>query len=145
MKFLIVPPDVRLRDLTTRVETDQPPFTYWKWIQEFVLMDVRFGISWKTGHTATKIADALFQKPPGSVVALEDADYELLKEAVEEPQHTNRATGQVYKGYDQPALLQQIGSFIDAVLNARATKPAEPSEPVPEHVAQNGTTVSASA
>lgn len=126
MKYLIVPPDVRLRDLTTRQETGET-YAFWRWLQEWVLMDLRFGVNWKAGRAANKIADAFFQKEPGTAVCLEDADYDLLKEATEEPQHLSRATGQVFKGYDQPALLQQVGVYIEAVQSAgaRTQKPKD--------------------
>lgn len=126
MKYFIVPEDIKLIDLVTRQETEQT-YTFFRWLQEWVLMDVRFGASWKTGRTATKISDAFFNQSAGAVIALEDSDYDLLKEAVEEPQHTSKFTGQVFKGYDQPALLQQVGSYIGAVQSAgtRTKKPEE--------------------
>lgn len=137
MRFLIVPPDIALRDLLTRQETGQK-YAFWTWIQDIVLMDARFGVSWKTGRTANKIADALFQKPAGTVVELEDADLDLLKEAAEEPQRFHRASGQVLRGYEQPALLQQVGPYIEAVQAAATrTERPKPPKPAPE-LAPNG-------
>jgi hypothetical protein len=126
MKFLIVPPDVTLRDLVTRKPTGEA-YSFWRWFQEIVLMDQRFSVGWKTGRTAAKLSDLLFEKPAGAVVQIEDADWDLLKEAVEEPRRIHRASGQVFVGYEQPALLQQIIPYIEAIqaAGARLTKPKD--------------------
>jgi hypothetical protein len=126
VKFLIVPPDVTLRDLVTRQPTGET-YSFWRWFQEIVLMDARFAVSWKTGRTAAKLSDLLFGKAAGAVVAIEDADFDLLKEAVEEPQRIHRPSGQAVRGYEQPALLQQIIPYIEAVqaAGARLTMPKD--------------------
>jgi hypothetical protein len=77
---------------------------------------------------ASKLADAFFETRPRAVIPVEDTDYALLREAAEEPQRSDRATGQIFRGYVQPQLLQQVGSFIEAIQNA-TEKPPEALPP----------------
>ena len=120
-KYIKVPPSIRFRNLITRKESDEEEFTFFRWIQGEVLSDTRFGANWKAGRSASQISDAFFDQSPGSWVELESADYDLLKAAAEEPQRYDMATRQPVKGYN-PMLLQQIGSYIQAIQDGETNK-----------------------
>ena len=119
-KFIQIPASIRFRNLITRKEADEEEFTFFRYVQGELLNDVRFGANWKAGRSATQIADAFFEQPVGTWVELESADYDLLKAASEEPQRYD-AQRQVVKGYN-PALLQQIGSYIQAIQDGDTNK-----------------------
>jgi hypothetical protein len=114
LKYIKVPNPVKLKDLVTREEVGVE-YTFFRWLQEIVLMDIRFAVDWKTNRSAVRISDAFFNKGAGASVAVEEADFDLLKASSEEPQRRDRATGQMVKGYEQPALFQQVIPFVEAV------------------------------
>jgi hypothetical protein len=126
LKYINVPGPVMLKDLVTREVVPGSEYSFFRWLQEIVLMDVRFSIDWKANRTAVTVSDAFFNKKPGEWVGIESADYDLVKQAVEEPQRRDRATGQLVKGYEQPALFQQVVPFILQVQNAVDKLPETP-------------------
>lgn len=124
-KFICVPAPVKLREMITRKETGDT-YDFFRFVQLNLLSDIRFGATWKTGRMAERISDKLFDAKPGDWVELESADYDLLKQVAEEPQHGDAR--QPVKGYD-PLLIQQCGDFVEAIVeNAKETKPVTTTE-----------------
>lgn len=113
-KYICVPESITFRNLITRTSLEGEEYSFFRWIQGECLNDTRFGTNWKAGRSAAQIADAFFGAKAGDWVELETADYELLKEAAQEPMRYDPQTRQAIKGY-MPALLQQIGPYIAAV------------------------------
>lgn len=123
-KWICVPEPVKLKEMVTRKETGDE-YAFWRFIQMNILSDIRFGATWKAGRMAERISDKLFEAKPGTWVELESADYDLLKQCAEEPQHGD--SRQPVKGYD-PLLLQQVGKFVEAIVDGAKDKAPESQE-----------------
>lgn len=129
-RWIKVPTSIKLRDMVSRKESGEI-YPFFAWLQGVPLMDARFSVDWKTNRSAMIIADAFFDKKPGTWVRLSLSDYELLKEAVEEPTFIHVATRAIVKGYANPAIFQQIGPYIEAVQSAEDEMPKEAVEQLP--------------
>lgn len=111
MRFIKVPPKVTLLDPITRVSLNATLE-----LREFVcgiLVDKRFSVNYKTLLSAQRIDTVISAISRDGVVALEQADWELLKECVESPT----------EGY-RPGFGVQAISFIRAIMEASEEMPA---------------------
>ena len=79
--------------------------------------DKRMGTTPKELRRTGKLADALEALEPGAVWAVEDADYERLKQVVENPDQTS--------GYASNNINRQLVGFSEAFLDATTEKPVE--------------------
>lgn len=124
-KWIQIPAPIKLREMVTRKETGEE-YEFWRFVQMNLLSDIRFGTNWKAGRMAERISDKLFDAKPGDWVELESGDYDLLKQCAECPEHGDPR--QPTKGYDS-LLLQQVGSFIEAIVDGSKDKaPEAPKE-----------------
>lgn len=122
-KFIKVPEDIKLKELVTRKETGDT-YSFWKFIQQDLLTDYRFGLNWKNGRSAGQLSDAFFNAKAGEWVELETADYDLLKECADAPKYYDALSRKYIEGY-QPLLLQQVLPFIRAIQEALDKLPKE--------------------
>ena len=121
MRYIIVPPDVQLRDSVTgepayRSEKDltpDDPWTLHRVIQRYALVDGAWPKGAKGASAARRVRRKVEGAQAGDVVALESSDWEALKKVLEEPQAQWLAV-----------LSEQLVEFFDAVLEAKDFPPS---------------------
>ncbi len=88
------------------------PWTLQLWMHTFVWGDERWGASYKAAKSAKRVRRAFKGKEVGEVVALEEADYVLLKAIVETP-------AQAQSG----SLSSQFCPLMEAIMEAKDEPP----------------------
>lgn len=81
------------------------PWAFYEILNRFVFPSGAFGKGKKAGKSMRKLNQIFKNAVPGSVVAVEDSEYELLKKVADENEWPTVITG-------------QIGDFFDAIDNA---------------------------
>lgn len=111
MRYIKIPEPIQLKVPGTGELVDKPT-TFQEWLATTVLSDAKLG---KTAKSLMAVAD-IQQKVEESngVLDLNDNEWELLKDVVENP--TN--------GYNTPVGVQLVG-FLRAFLNAPDEKPSK--------------------
>ena len=117
MHYVTVPEDITPRDTITENEiVAASPQTFYRFLRANILSDARFGSSIKGVLAIEKLGDLFRDAKPGDVVKVEDADWELMKEASE---HPTRGTGRTAtSGFGDGLLAVQFLPFLRAIIDA---------------------------
>ena len=122
MRYLKIPETIQQRNLTTKEEREE--ISFFQFFSNILTGDRRWGKSVKTLRSHNKIYSAIDGVKPGTVVALHENDWELLKQVADEPQLGCARCSGPLEGYGSGAFMQVI-PFIEAILNASDVDPAE--------------------
>ena len=97
------------------------------WLNAIVLRDNRWWVGRKEDKHADAVEKAFADKKPGDLAFIERADWEFLKDVVENPKYTARdpRTGSIVQmpGYENALAARNCRPFRDAVSNALENKP----------------------
>lgn len=107
-------------------------------VEEAHLADARFGLSRSAIKSANAIRNALVGAVPGKTIAVADEDWKIWKDAAELPRYAIQGgTVEGYTAcYGSAVIAQQLGAFMDAVVEASDKAPKKPvgediTEPAP--------------
>ena len=123
MRYLIVPPDVQLVDDLTSEPLKLPngeilkPQSFAAFVVKTLLRDIEnFAKNDDQLEARARIREKVREALPGTVLAIESTDWELLKAAAKSPTLSD-GRGSVSKGY-LPEIGEQILPFIHAIKDA---------------------------
>jgi len=117
MHYITVPSDITPRDPITEAEiVAATPQTFFRFLRANTLSDARFSSTIKGVFAIEKLSDLFRDASPGDVVAVEDADWELLKESSENPTRGTGRTAQA--GFGDGLLAVQFLPFLRAIIDA---------------------------
>lgn len=92
-----------------------PSWSFVRYLENIVLPDPAIGTKYKELKACSILEKQFESAAPGKWVGVEDAHWEMIKVAVEEPKG----------GGIHPGVLRQFLPFMDAILDAKAEKPRE--------------------
>ncbi len=132
MKFIIVPEPVTLFNMSgSRVQReeggDEPPWPMLEFLRRWVLADIQWGKSGTMTRASARIEAAFEGAQPGDVVDLADEDHKRLRAIAEDPSHPYN-----------PVIVKQCVRFLDAIDEAKSTRPLREDQVVRELPASKG-------
>lgn len=128
MHYLTIPQDIVVRD---RVNGTTEKLSFLRYAEIIWLNDARWEMP-KTNLLRLVKVIAEFEKKPGELVMLEDADWEIVKSIIDKP-----TMGQNGPNLLVPLVQIQVGpTFEGVVLDASTEEPAITKSPEKDHCAE---------
>ena len=119
MKYVQVKEDIQIfvdgKQWTDSSGVVMPPWTFARYLENIVLVDPAMGTTYRALKSCDIVGEQFKDVIPGAWVPVEDAHWEMLKSAIENPKGSGVLS----------SILRQFIPFMDAVLNAKSQKPNE--------------------
>lgn len=119
MKFIKIIHDIQICDPNTGMPVQGiPKMSHSKYVDSWPLNDKRFGSESGFGGimAGSRIQLAFREAAIGEIIALDEADYKILKQSIMDPQ---LVTG----GQATPEVVRQYLPFMESIVNAKEKRP----------------------
>lgn len=118
MKYVLIPDDIQLLvngqpELDANGKVDS--WSISRYLETVVLADPGIGTDYKSLKACFAVDEAFLKAVPGKYVEVDYDHWEKLKETIENPKG----------GGISPSILRQFLPFMDAIIEAKDTKPEE--------------------